>query len=135
MKKGNKAALAGLAVLLLLVLVLGGAYLAAWPDAVQGEKTITVAVVHRDGTEVSHTYTTDGEYLGEVLLAEGLIQGEAGPYGLYVQTVDGERAVYEEDGSYWALYQGEEYAATGIDQTPIEDGDCFSLVCVAGGAE
>ena len=130
--KKNKRLLAGLGALVLLILVFGSVYLTSRPDTTQGDKTITVEVVHKDASAATHTYTTDAEYLGEVLLAEGLIQGEEGPYGLYITEVDGEQAVYEVDNSYWALYEGGAYAATGVDQTPIEDGDRFSLVYTVG---
>ena len=40
--------------------------------------------------------------------------------------------VYETDGAYWAFYVGDEYASLGVDQTPIADGDSFSLVYTVG---
>ena len=46
--------------------------------------------------------------------------------------MDGEEAVYEEDGAYWALYQNGEYAMQSADLTPINDGDQFSLVYTIG---
>ena len=36
------------------------------------------------------------------------------------------------DGAYWAFYQGGEYASQSVDQTPINDGDAFSLVYTVG---
>ena len=125
--KKQKLMIAAVAMIALMALF-GGLYVATRPDTTQGGKTITVEVVHRDTSSKVFTYETDAEYLGEVLLAEGLILGEEGPYGMYIAEVDGERAVYEEDHAFWALYQGEEYASTGVDQTPIADGDAFALV-------
>ncbi len=90
--------------------------------------TFTVIVVHADGSEKSFTYTTQKDYLGEVLLSEGLISGEDGPYGLYIHAVDGEQAIYEEDSAYWCLYIGDEMAMTGVSETVIHDGDIFKLV-------
>ena len=58
--------------------------------------------------------------------------GEQGPYGLYIQTVDGETADYSVDKAYWALFEGEDYATQGADQTVIEDGDSFRLVYTIG---
>ena len=46
--------------------------------------------------------------------------------------VDGERAAWEENGAYWAIYVGEEYGMTGVDETPVNDGDAFSLVYTIG---
>ena len=89
-------------------------------------------VVHGDGGSKTFEYRTDEEYLGAVLLAEGLLVGEDGPYGLYILEVDGERAVYEENGAYWSLEVNGEYAMQGADQTPVNDGDAFRLVYTLG---
>lgn len=131
MKKNGKLIAACVAAIIL-VGILIGIYRATRPAASEGEKTITVEVLHKDGSAKTFTYQTEAEYLGEVLLAEGLIEGEMGPYGLFVQTVDGEQAVYEEDGSYWGLYEGDSYAEQGIDLTPIADGGAYSLVYTIG---
>ena len=58
--------------------------------------------------------------------------GEEGPYGLTISAVDGETADWNVDQSYWALYIGEEYATTGADSTPVNDGDGFKLVYTIG---
>ena len=131
MKKNQKLILAAVVVVLLVVCLLV-TYFATRPATSQGAKTVTVEVVHGDGSSKTFTYHTDAEYLGQVLLAEGLIEGDEGQFGLYITRVDGGDAIYEEDNAYWALYEGEEYAAQGIDQTPIADGDTFSLVYTVG---
>ena len=92
------------------------------------EKTFTLIVVHSDGTEKSFQFTTTEEFVGPVLEAEGLIAGNAGPYGMEIITVDGEDAVYETDKAYWAVYEGDEYALQGIDTTPVVDGQTYKLV-------
>lgn len=129
--KNQKLVLA-VAALVLVVGLLAGLYLATRPQTSQGAKTFTVTVVHGDGSSKDFTYHTDEEYVGAVLQAEGLIEGEMGDFGLYIHAVDGEQAVYEVDGAYWAFYQGEEYAMQGIDLTPINDGDHFQLVYTIG---
>ena len=91
-------------------------------------KHITVIVVHKDGTEKTFTYDTTEKYVGAVLEADGLIQGNAGPYGMEITHVDGEKAIYIEDNAYWAVYEGEEYALQGIDTTPVVDGRTYKLV-------
>ena len=120
--------------LLLAVLIAAAALVTGCtkPETQAGAKTITVEVVHSDGSSKTFTYHTDEEYLGAVLQAEGLLVGEDGPYGLYILEVDGERAVYEEDSAYWSLMIGEEYAMQGADLTPVNDGDSFSLVYTVG---
>ncbi len=93
----------------------------------EGEKSFTVTVVHADGTSKDFSYTSDELYVGAVLQEDGLLEGEEGEFGLYVKVVDGEKAVYEEDGAYWGFYVNGEYAAQGIDLTPIEDGAVYKL--------
>lgn len=119
-----------LAVLLSLMLVVS--FFGCAPKAAEGEKSFTLVVVHGDGSQKEVSYTTQAAYLGEVLQAEGMIQGSEGPYGMMIESVDGEKAVYETDGAYWALYEGEEYAMQGIDKTPIVDGGVYKLVYTKG---
>lgn len=101
-------------------------------QAVEGAKTITVTVVHSDGSEKNFEYHTDEEYLGAVLLAESLVEGVEGPYGLEISAVDGEEASWEANQSYWALFIGEEYATTGADGVVLTDGGVYKLVYTIG---
>ena len=120
---------------LALVVVVGallGVYMATRPETAAGTKTITVTVVHGDGAAKDFTYHTDEEYLGPVLLAEGLVVGEMGPYGLMISAVDGEEAVWEVNSAYWALFVGDEYATSGADTTPVYDGSVFKLEYTIG---
>lgn len=96
------------------------------------EETFTVIVVHANGTEKTFSYPYENAYLGKVLQEAGLIEGTQEDYGLYMKAVDGERAVYEENGAYWAFYVGEEYALVGIDQTPITANAVYKLVYTKG---
>ncbi len=106
-----------------------------WKDATytkdttlgQGAKTVTVAV-EMEEKSITLTVKTDAETVGEALLAHDLIQGDEGPYGLYVKTVNGVRADYDKDGFYWAFYVGEEYAMQGIELTPIDESTAYRLV-------
>lgn len=125
--KSKKKIVIAVVVVAALIALFVGIYAATRPDTTVGAKTITVDVIHRDQSEKTFTYQTDAEYLGEVLLAEGLIEEDAENPGLY-SVVDGEEAVFETDGAYWAFYVGGEYAMQGIDQTPIADGDTFALI-------
>lgn len=123
-----------IAVLALVVVI--GAMTALWlgsrEEAVAGGKAITVMVVHSDGTEKTLSYSTDAEYLGEVILSQGLVEGEEGPYGLEIHSVDGEKASWEENQSYWALFIGEDYATTGADGVVLTDGGVYKLVYTLG---
>ena len=85
-----------------------------------GLKTFTFTVVDPDGNSESFTLESEAATVGEALMAEGLIKGEDGPYGLYVKEVKGIPLDYETHGMYWAFYVNGEYAMTGVDQTPVE---------------
>ena len=89
--------------------------------------TFTVTVVHADGSEKDFTYETDEEYVGPVLVEAGLIKGNDGPYGLEITEVDGETAIYATDGAYWAIYEGDTYAKTGIDKVNVTAGGSYTL--------
>ena len=94
----------------------------------QGATVFDFTVEDLDGTKYLFKVHTDETTVGAALLGVGLLKGEEGPYGLYVQEVNGIRAVYEEDGSYWAFYVNGEYGMTGVDQTDIEADTAYSLV-------
>ena len=126
MMKNKKMILIALAVVVVIGLMLG-AYLATRPETVAGSKAITVTVVHSDGTEKEFSYKTDAEFLADVLLAEGLIAGEDGPYGLTLITADGEEVVWERDNAYWQIFVGEEAAVVGVSQVPVYDGSTYTL--------
>ena len=84
-----------------------------------GKTIFDFKVVDPDGNEKSFEIRTDKETVGEALLELKLIEGEDGPYGLYVKTVNGITVDYDKDGKYWAFYENGQYAAKGVDQTPI----------------
>ena len=128
----NKKTILILTALVLVVALMAGAYFLTRPQAVAGGKNITVTVVHADGTEKVFDLTTQEEYLGPVLLSEGIAQGVEGPYGLEIHEVDGERAVWDENGAYWAIFVNGEYGMTGVDTTPVNDGDVFKLEFTRG---
>ena len=90
-------------------------------------KTFTVEVVDGQGAVTTVTVKTDLETVGEVLQEAGMLQGEAGPYGLYIKTVNGITADYETDGTYWAFYVDGEYAMAGVDMTESVDGAVYTL--------
>lgn len=92
-----------------------------------GETKFIFSATDAEGQETVYEIHTDKETVGEALMELGLIEGEEGPYGLYVKTVSGVTADYDTDGTYWAFYVNEEYAAAGVDATPVTDGDTYSF--------
>lgn len=105
-----------------------------WADATyvndktfgEGKTTIYVDVVV-DGKSVTFTLRTDAETLGAALIAENLIEGEDGQYGLYVKKVNGMTADYDVDGSYWSISKDGELLMTGVDGEKISDGAHYAL--------
>ena len=128
----NKKIVIAVVALVVVVGLLLGLYLSTRPETNAGGKSITVTVVHKDGSEKLFSYDTDEEYLGPVLLDQGLVVGEEGPYGLVISAVDGETASWEENQSYWALFIGDEYATTGADGVVVTDGGAYKLVYTIG---
>ena len=129
--KNKKIVIAVLA-LVLVAAVMIGVFAATRPETNAGGKSITVTVIHADGSEKAFEYATDEEYLGPLLVAEGLAEGETGAYGLTIYTVDGETASWEENQSYWALFIGEDYATTGADGFVRTAGGVYKLVYTIG---
>ena len=93
----------------------------------EGKTQFHFTVVDKDGNETAFEIHTDKEMVGDALTELGLISGDEGEYGLYVKTVNDITADYDTDGSYWAFYVNDEYAQTGVDLTPITEGDSYSF--------
>ena len=98
----------------------------------EGSKLIYFTATFADGTTSSYAIHTDAETVGEALVALKLIAGEDSSYGLYVKTVCEETLDYETDGSYWGFYEKGEFAANGVDSTPITDGETYAFVATKG---
>ena len=129
--KNKKMILIAVALLTCVAAMLG-IFLGTRPETVTGTKTITVTVVHKDGSEKVFTCPTEEEYLGKVLVNENIVVGNYGEFGLYFDTADGEKADWNVDNGWWQVFIGEEAAITGADQIPIADGDTFKLVYTIG---
>ena len=124
--KGNKKTVMAVAALALAAALMLGLWYVNRPQPQAGEKTIVVQVVHGDQSTKDFTCQTDAETLGEVLVEEKLAQGEEGPTGLFVTVVDGEEA-QDSLRQWWCVTKGGDQVDTGVDATPIADGDHFEL--------
>lgn len=125
----NKKMIAAVIVLVVVIAALLGIYTATRPEAVEGEKTVTVLIVHKDGTQKQLEYNTDAEFLSELLLEKELVTGyESEEFGFTVESVDGVTANWETDNAYWALYEGEEYATTSAAGIVLTDGGVYKLI-------
>ena len=115
----------GAAILVLAVIILGTVYYFQRPAGQAGEKTIYVQVTANEEQE-KFTLQTAEEFLGAALLENGLIEGENGPYGLFITTVNGITAD-EAQNQWWCITRGGEQLSTGADSTPIADGEQYEL--------
>ena len=93
----------------------------------EGQTSFHFTVVDKDGQETHFEIHTDKTTVGEALLELNLIEGEAGPYGLYVKKVNGITADYDVDQTYWAFYVNGEYATGGVDTTTVTAGATYSF--------
>ncbi len=98
----------------------------------EGDTVFFFAVVDDEWQETWFEIHTDKTLVGEALQDVGLIEGEEGPYGLYVKTVNGIVADYDQTGTYWAFYINNTYGMTGVDATEIKSGDIYMFKIVKG---
>lgn len=120
-----------LALTVLLSLTACGAADASQTTAGEDLLQFTVIVVHADETEKIFLYEAEPGKLGTILEKEGLIASEGADDGMF-HTVDGEKADWNENQSYWAFYIENEYAMTGIYDTDIANGQNYKLVYTIG---
>lgn len=119
------------------VLLLAAAMYAVWrlngpqTQAVAGAKSITVQVIHKDGSSKDFELHTNQEFLGRALVEDGVVEDNQSAYGLYILTVDGETAD-ENNQEWWQVTRDGEYLVTGADETPIADGEHYELTLTVG---
>lgn len=117
--------------LLVLVAVVGLCltfWLARRPEANEGTKALTVQVIHGDGSVRDFAIRTDADDLAQALLEhEPLgVKGDDGPFGLYIQTVDGETASDAEQ-TFWSISRDGTALTTGASSQPVADGEHYEL--------
>lgn len=128
--RSKKRTLIGVIILIGVLVFLGLTYKNFKPPVAAGDKEITLEVVDDAGKTTTYEVQTDAEYLREVMDEAGdgfSYEGTEGEYGMMVETVNGVRAIYEEDGAYWAFYVDGEYCNYGIDEQPVNDGETYSI--------
>lgn len=106
-----------------------------WSDAIysenktfgSGAKTIELEVSAEDKS-VTFTVNTDADTLENALTEHKLIEGEKGPYGLYVKKVNGITADYDIDKTFWSLCKDGTPLMTGVGDTEVKDGEHFEFI-------
>ena len=130
MKKNTKLILAVVAVAALIAILLG-VWFATRPETTQGAKTITVEVVHKDGSTKDFTLKTEADNLGAALVEGKVVEDNQGAYGLYILTADGETAD-ESNQEWWQITKNGVSLTTSADSTPIADGEHYELTLTVG---
>ena len=101
---------------------------------IEGTKEVTIEVVDSKGKSTVYELKTDALYLKEAMdEAKGLkYSGTESEYGLMVEVVNDENAVFTQNGAYWSFYVNGEYCNYGIESQPVEDGDAFQIIYTKG---
>lgn len=90
----------------------------------QGKNTVKFEVTAKEKT-VTFTIHTNKDNLCEALLENDLISGEDNKQGLYVKVVNGMKADYDTDQSYWAFYINDKMADTGVENIEINENKTY----------
>ena len=118
----NKKIWIAVIALVAVVAIMAGIWLVTRPEAQEGGKTITVEVLHKDGTVNSYIIETEAETLAEAMKEKGLLGEDDN--GMYY-TIDGETTDYSVDESWWKLLKNGEDPGEGANTVTIADGDQF----------
>ena len=120
----------GVGLLVVLIAAFALIYGAFSEKPVEGSKAITIEVINQAEESKEYEVKTDAEFLRQAMEeAEGLeFSGQESEYGMMVEVVNGESAVYDKDKAYWSFLVNGEYCMNGIETQPVEDGDAFQIV-------
>jgi cell division protein YceG involved in septum cleavage len=130
-KNNKKAIITGVIILAVLIIAFSLVYAFALAKPAVGNKSIRVEIVQTDGAKKSIDIKTNAEYLRQALEEQKLIQGKESATGLYVLTVNG-RTVDEANKEWLCFTKNGEALMTGVDTTPIKDGDKFEITFTVG---
>ncbi|MBR6326599.1 MAG: DUF4430 domain-containing protein [Lachnospiraceae bacterium] len=128
-KSSKKGLVIGLVCLVVLIGLACVLYACLREKPGKGAKSITIEVVNSEGNSTVYKVDTDAEYLRQAMdEADGLTySGTDSEYGMMVEVVNGESAVYATDNAYWAFYVNGDYCQYGVDSQPVNDQDAFSI--------
>lgn len=130
-KSNKKIIIISLVILAVLIAAFSAAYIYFRPQTAEGSKTISVSIVYNEDEKSDIEIKTDAEYLREALEGKVELGGTESEFGLYIQSVNGVKAD-ESIQQWWKLTKSGEMTDTGVDSTPIADGDSFELTLVTG---
>lgn len=131
MKQNKKLVIILSCVLVVLVAAFALIYAMTRPETNVGDKTITVEIISADGTSKEFEINTNAEFLRGALEEKDLVAGDESEFGLFVKTVDGYTA-NDSNQEWWCFTKGGEQLFTGIDTTPIADGEHYEITLTVG---
>ena len=91
-----------------------------------GDKTIELEVIAGDKS-ITFTVNTDADNLEDALIEHNIIEGDEGPYGIYIKKVNGITADYDVDQSYWSLSKNGEPLMSGASGVHLNGGEHFEF--------
>ncbi len=129
--KNKKVIIIIAAVLILLVAAFVVVYTQVIAKPVEGAKALTIEIIGADKVVTTVQINTDEEFLRGALEQENLIEGTESEFGLFVITVNGYTA-NDANQEWWSFSQNGEALMTGVDVTPVLDGDKFEITLTVG---
>ncbi len=87
-----------------------------------GAVSFCLTVTDLDGTKKEFVVKTDDADVGSALLKVGLIEAHDTTFGLYIDAVDGVKADFSVDGSWWAVYVDGKMSDFGISSIAVAEG-------------
>lgn len=132
MRKKNNNKKIWIAVIAVIIVVLAALLIGSLVGGGSADtRTVTVEVVHSDGSSREFVLESEAENLGQAMVEGGVVVDNQGPYGLYILTADGE-TVNEADQEWWMLTKGGESVNTGADGVVFADGEHYELTFTVG---
>ncbi len=96
-------------------------------DSEKSAKSITVTVVYKDASQKEYNISTDAKFLSDALYEKGLVtKEEYKKDGMYT-VIDGVKADYNVDKSWWCVTAGGNMTQVGMDDLEISDGDKYEI--------
>ncbi len=123
-KKKTMLIISAIAVFVLLCSVMYIVYTASLTQPDDGKKLVTVTVTYKDGSTKEFTSKTEKDYLSDVLVELGLVTEET---KTFFDTVDGVKADYSVDGSYWSIVKDGIECVLGANELAITDGCKYEI--------
>lgn len=128
----NKKLVVGLSVaLVVLIAVFAVVFVTNRPETEDGKKNIDVTIVYADKTSKDLDIDTDAEFLADALLEEGIVTKAEYDSGFYTE-IDGVKADYNVDQSWWCVTKDGEMTTVGMNEVAIADGDKYELTYTVG---